>query len=210
MIDRPRESSGEAAAAAGATGGSPAADPAPGAARVSVKIDDLSFFDGTAIARPVTALLAATTPLLRRLEMAGGERLARQLRLSEPLPVGSAVVTGAGELGVELMIHAVVMSDTERVSRDSVRRAVASTLHRAADWQIGHLAMPPFGLGAGNLDPDESADVMIDAMLPQLERARYPERVTVIVETEDEERAFAVRLSSWNARRSSSGSRGAV
>ena len=56
---------------------------------------------------------------------------------------------------------------------------------------------------AGNLDPDESADVMIDAMLPLLERARFPERVTVIVENEDEERAFSARLASWTARRSS-------
>ncbi|HKG96040.1 MAG TPA: macro domain-containing protein, partial [Gemmatimonadaceae bacterium] len=190
-----RESSGEGAG------------PAPGAARVSVRIDDLSFFDGTAIARPVTAALAATTPLLRRLEVAGGERLAKQLRLSEPLPVGSAVVTGAGALGVELMIHAVVMSDTERVSRDSVRRAVQSTLHRAADWQIAELGMPPFGLGAGNLDPDESADAMVDAMLPLLERARYPERVTVIVENADEERAFVARLAGWAARRSSGAQR---
>jgi len=205
MIDRPRDGGEELTRGSGDDEGASARQ----ASRISIRIDDLAFYSGSAIARPVTAELAATTPLLRRLEVAGGERLAKQLRLSEPLPVGSAVVTGAGSLGVELMIHAVVMSVTERVSRDSVRRAVTSTLHRAADWEIRELGIPPFGLGAGNLDPDESADVMIDAMLPLLERARFPERVTVIVENEDEERAFSTRLATWARRSSSSSSSGA-
>jgi O-acetyl-ADP-ribose deacetylase (regulator of RNase III) len=42
--------------------------------------------------------------------------------VNEPLAVGSAVVTPAGELGVELLIHGVVSSDTEPVSRTSVGR----------------------------------------------------------------------------------------
>ena len=169
-------------------------DVAEVARRVSVRVDDLAFFDGSAIARPVNAELGATTSLLRRLETAGGEKLLRQLRVSEPLAVGSAVVTGAGALGVELMIHAVVMSVAERVSRDSVRRAALSALQRAADWEISHLGMAPFGLGAGNLDPDESADAMMDVIFRHLGRVRYPERVTIVVENEDEERAFASRL----------------
>ena len=48
---------------------------------ISVRIDDLAFYDGEAIARPVTAGLGPTTGLLRRLELAGGETLRKQLRL---------------------------------------------------------------------------------------------------------------------------------
>ena len=162
---------------------------------IDVRIDDLAFFSGEAIARPVNAELGATTPVMRRLEQAAGEALARQLVLREPLPIGSAVVTGAGALAVELMIHAVVASDSERVSRDGVQRATTSALQRAADFRIAHLAMAPFGLGAGNLDVEESADAMLDAIARHRARARMPGTITIVVETPDEAEAFTARAS---------------
>ena len=168
--------------------------------RLAVVLDDLAFFTGDAIARPVTAQLGATTPLGRRLELAAlegerGAKLAAQLRVAEPLAVGSAVVTGAGALGVELLLHAVVSSVTERATRETVARATASALQRAAAFEVRHLALAPFGLGAGNLDPDDSAAAMLDAVGRHLARAPHPARISIVVETEDEHRAFAARLS---------------
>jgi O-acetyl-ADP-ribose deacetylase (regulator of RNase III) len=161
---------------------------------IDVRVDDLVFATGDAIAWPVSAELKAVTPLLRRLEAAGGRALAAQLRAQEPLPVGSAVVTGAGDLGVELLISAVVSSDTEPVSRGGVRRALTSALHRAGDWQIEQLVCTPFGLGAGNLDIEESADLMVRVMTQHVVRARFPSRITVIVETPLEHEVFLAVL----------------
>ena len=167
--------------------------------RIAVVVDDLAFFAGDAIARPVTAEMGATTPLGRRLELTAlegerGERLATQLRTAEPLAVGSAVVTGAGALGAELLVHAVVQSVTERVTRDGVARATASALQRAAAFEVRHLALPPFGTGAGNLDPDDAAQAMVEPLVRHLSRSPFPERVTVVVESEDERQAFAARI----------------
>ena len=153
---------------------------------IDVRVEDLAFFTGDAIIRPATATLGATTPLLRRLELSGGQRLLDQLVTSEPLAVGSAVVTGAGELPVELMVHAIVSSPTERVSRDGVRRAFRSALERASAWQIAAVAIPPLGLGAGNLDIDESALLMADELARHCAAASYPRAITLIAETADE------------------------
>lgn len=158
---------------------------------VEVRVDDLAFYEGNAIVRPVSADLSATTPLLRRLESAAGEALQRQIQPQEELPVGAAVVTGAGALGVELLVHGVVSSREEPVSRDTVRRALASALHRVEAWQIRTVGIAPFGLGAGNLDIEDSADIMADVLAAHLRRARYPETVTFIAETEDEERVLS-------------------
>jgi O-acetyl-ADP-ribose deacetylase (regulator of RNase III) len=151
---------------------------------IEVRVEDLAFFEGNAIIRPSTATLDATTPLLRRLELAGGARLLAQLRVSEPLPVGAAVVTGAGDLPVELLVHAVVSSAAERVSRDGVRRAFRSALERAHEWQLAHVAVPPLGLGAGNLSLEESASLMADEL--QRHRDRFPRQITVVAENDDE------------------------
>jgi O-acetyl-ADP-ribose deacetylase len=161
---------------------------------IELRIDDLAFYSGEAIVRPVNADLGATTPLLRRLEVAAGEALQKQLRVNEPLPVGAAVVTGAGALGVSLMVHAVVTSRDEPVSLDTVRRAITSALQRVESWQINSIGIAPFGLGAGNLDIDESADVMLDVLSVHLARSRYPQRVTIVAENDEEHRSLARAL----------------
>lgn len=166
---------------------------------IEVRVEDLAFYEGDAIIRPATALLGATTPLLRRLELAGGDALFRQLTVSEPLPVGSAVVTAAGDLPVDLLVHAIVSSATERVSRDGVRRALRSALERANAWQIARVALPPLGLGAGNLDLDTSADLMADELSRHCRPGAFPTAVTVVAETDDEAAVLDFALSRWTA-----------
>jgi len=162
---------------------------------IDVRVDDLAFFEGEAIIRPVNAELRATTASLRRLEIVGGPALDRHLRVTEPLEVGSAVVTGAGDLEVELIVHAVISSPTERVTARTVRRALQSALERAKDFAIGTVAMPPFGLGAGNLDIEESAHVMLEVLSQHFARgARHPSRVVLVVESEDEADAVRTQL----------------
>src|SRR5689334_23370844 len=188
-----RNRPGQAGTAGGSNGRIPKSPRRPTTV-ISVRIDDLAFFDGEAIVRPVNEDLGATTPLLRRLELAAGTQLYNQIRLQEPLPVGAAVVTSAGELPAELLVHAVVMSRSEPVTVDAVRRALTSALQRVESWQIKQVAIPPFGLGAGNLDVHESARVMVDVIVSHVGSARFPEDITLITETAEEERAFSTAL----------------
>ncbi|HSC33512.1 MAG TPA: macro domain-containing protein [Gemmatimonadaceae bacterium] len=161
---------------------------------IEVRFEDLAFVTADAIAWPVTDELRATTPLLRRLEDAGGPRLRQQLTAQDALAVGSAVVTGAGDLSVELLVSAVVSSASESVSEGGVRRALLSALQRAADWQIEHLACAPFGLGAGNLMLEDSAALMASVAAQHVARMRYPSRITIIVESPLELEVFQSAL----------------
>jgi len=163
---------------------------------IDVRIDDLAFYEGEAIARPVNAMLGATTPVMRKLERAAGAEFAEKARPREPLPVGAAVVTNAGELPVELMIHGVVSSKDEPVTRDTVRLAMMSALQRAVAFQVRELAIAPFGLGAGNLDIEDSAEVMIDVVSAHMKRASYPTTILFFAETELEEQVIRARLRS--------------
>ena len=166
---------------------------------IDVRVEDLAFYEGDAIIRPATAMLGATTPLLRRLDLAGGAKLVEALRVSEPLPVGSAVVTAAGALPVPLLVHAIVSSATEPVSREGVRRAFRSALERAFAWQIARVAIPPIGLGAGNLDLETSAELMADELARHRRSATFPSQVTLVAETEDEAAVLDFAVSRWAA-----------
>ena len=61
-------------------------------------------------------------------------------------------------------------------------------------WQIKKVAIPPFGLGAGNLEIDESAQVMLGVIGQHMRGARYPEEITLVAETPEEERVLAAAL----------------
>lgn len=161
---------------------------------IDVRVDDLGFYEGEAIARPSNAMLEATTPVMRRLEAAGGAALRSQTRLAEPLPVGAAVVTGAGDLGVQLLIHGIVSSREEPVTRATVRSALVSTLHRADAFRIRELAIAPYGLGAGNLDIEDSADILIEVLREHMRRSPFPSSVVIIAETLLEEQVLRSRL----------------
>lgn len=164
--------------------------------RTDVIVDDLAFFEGDAVIRPVTATLGAPTALLRRLDAAAGPDLGAQLRVAEPLEVGSAVVTGAGQLAAGFLVHAVVSSDVEPATATGVRRALLSALQRCEGWALGRVAVPPMGLGAGNLAVEESARAMAEALAEHARRAApYPAAVTLVAETEEEAAALRYALS---------------
>jgi len=155
---------------------------------IRVVVDDLAFVAADAIVRPANSLLEPTTPALRRLEHVGGAAFWNQLQTGRELAVGSAVVTGGGDLGVELVVHAIIRSATEPVSRDTVRRALTAALQRAADWQLAHLAVPLLGTGAGNLSLEDAADVLGVVLAAVPAPLGFPRDVTIVVES-DEERA---------------------
>lgn len=161
---------------------------------IEVRVDDLAFYEGEAIARPVNAMLVATTPVMRKLEVAAGPAFGTTVRVSEPMPVGSAVVTPAGDLRVELLIHGVVSSDDEPVTRATVRLALMSALQRAIAFQIRELAIAPFGLGAGNLSIEDSADVMMEVLSEHMQRAAFPASVVIVAESDFEEQVLRARL----------------
>lgn len=166
------------------------------ATTIDVRVDDLAFYEGDAIVRPVNDMLQATTPVMRRLEVAAGPELPALVKLTQPLPVGAAVVTGAAGLQVELLVHGVVSSKEEPVSRDTVRLALMSSLQRAVAFEIKAVAMAPFGLGAGNLDIDDSADVMIPVLTEHMRRAAFPTSVVIIAESDREAEALRSRMRS--------------
>lgn len=160
---------------------------------IRVAVDDLAFVAADAVVRPATTSLEPTTPALRRLEQVGGPGLLAQLRLTQELAVGAAVVTGAGDLTAEFVIHAIIRSPREPVTASGVRRALRSVLQRAEDWQLNRLALPPLGTGAGNLTLEDAADAML-AILAEARATACPEDILIVVETDEEKQVFDARL----------------
>jgi len=162
---------------------------------IRVVVDDLASFAADAIVRPATTRLDPTAAALRRLEMLGGADFQNKIRLTRELAVGAAVVTAAGgDLPAEFVIHAVIRSDTEPVTRDNVARAWLSALHQAQEWEFSHVSAPPLGTGAGNLALEDAAEIMATVLHAHRSGAAFPADVSFIVERPEDQQVFEAAL----------------
>ena len=162
---------------------------------IRVVVDDVGFLAADAIVRPATTRLDPTAAALRRLETMGGPEFHDRLRLTRELPVGAAVVTAAGgDLPAEFVIHTVIRSETEPVSRSSVTCAWRAALQQAQEWQFAHLSVPPIGTGAGNLTIEDAAEIMATVLQVHLENSAFPADVSFVVETPEEHEVFEAAL----------------
>ena len=149
---------------------------------IQVVVDDLAFLEVDAVLRPASDRLDPVTPSISRLDQLAGEQFAAQRRIQQPLVVGAAVVTGAGDLTAKFVVHAVIQSTQIPADADTVRRALVSAWQRAADWELESVATPLVGTGAGQLSIEEAA-----LLLEQTSRlSRFPSLLLIVVRDETE------------------------
>jgi O-acetyl-ADP-ribose deacetylase (regulator of RNase III) len=147
--------------------------------------------DSEAILRSVSSDLAADTAFSRELEIRAGPGVSERLHSMGELPVGAAVITPGGELSVAFIIHVVLQSVEEPVSPNGLRSALQNGLRRAEEWGLGTLALPPLGTGAGNLDAEESAAIMVPLISDHLQSSENPREVLILVGAGYERDVFA-------------------
>ncbi len=126
------------------------------------------------------------------IKRAGGEEIEREAVAKGPIPVGSAVATGAGRLPARWVIHGAVMSQDLRTSGGPIEQATRSCLTLADELGCGSLALPAFGTGVGGFPLAECARIMVAVV-----RAHEPvslERVVFSVFGADARQAFEAAL----------------
>jgi O-acetyl-ADP-ribose deacetylase (regulator of RNase III) len=151
---------------------------------IQVVVDDLALIQADALLRPADETLNPLTEAISRLDQRAGPRFAEQRRLSAPLKAGAAVVTGSGDLPVPFVLHAVIRDAEATVGRDVVRRALTSAWERATDWELGIIAAPLVGAGAGQLTPEEAATLLAETF--PTGRGGCPFELHIVVEGDAE------------------------
>ena len=92
----------------------------------------------------------------------GGAEIEREAVSKGPIPVGEAVVTGAGKLKARYVIHAAVMGQDLATDADKIRAATRSSLERARELRVGSVAFPALGTGVGGFPVGEAARIMLE------------------------------------------------
>lgn len=95
------------------------------------------------------------------LKRAGGQEIEAEAVKKGPIPIGEAVVTGAGKLKAKYVIHAAVMGQDLRTDAAKIRQATKNSLLRADELGIKSIAFPALGTGVGGFPMDECARIML-------------------------------------------------
>jgi O-acetyl-ADP-ribose deacetylase (regulator of RNase III) len=146
---------------------------------IQVSVEDLALTRADALLRPADETLEALTDDISRLDRQAGPRFAEQRRLSAPLKAGAAVVTGSGDLATPFVLHVIIQDPDCRVGRDIVRRGLQSAWQRAADWELGVIATPLVGAGAGQLSVEEAATLLVETFPPETQGCPFELRIVV-------------------------------
>jgi len=157
---------------------------------IHVRVGRLEEMVVPAYLRPVAADGSPVTPAMRRLDAALGEHVRAQLQRGGELPVGSATITPAGDLPADFLVSIVVRSVDEPVTEAGIERGLVNGLRRLREWAIDMAATVPLGTGAGNLDAETSARLMVATLRRHMTPDTLPRDIVIVVETEYEREVF--------------------
>ncbi len=137
---------------------------------------DITALDVDAIANAANDHLWMGAGVAGAIKRAGGEEIEREAVAKGPIPVGTAVATGAGRLRARHVIHGAVMGQDLRTSAALIEQTTRACLAVADELGCESLALPAFGTGVGGFPLDECARLMVAAA-----RAYEPRTVSRVV-----------------------------
>ncbi len=130
---------------------------------IEVHLGSLLEVEVDAIVNPANSLGLMGGGVAGIIKRFGGEEIEREAVSKAPIPVGSAVLTTAGKLPFQGVIHAPTMEEPAmETTEEKVRKAVRAGLELADRMGFESIAMPGMGTGVGRLPKDVSAKAMIE------------------------------------------------
>jgi O-acetyl-ADP-ribose deacetylase (regulator of RNase III) len=152
---------------------------------------DITDIDVDAVVNAANTNLLLGSGVAGAIRKKGGDSIQRECDRIGPIPLGEAVVTGAGNLKAKWVIHAAGMHIGGSVTEESLRGATKNSLMRADEKGIRRVAFPAIGTGVGGFNVDRCAKVMIDVTSEYLKDEKTSiERVYFVLFDEPTRRAF--------------------
>ncbi len=122
---------------------------------------DITELEVDAIVNPANTRLIMGGGVAGAIKKRGGREIEEEALRKGPIPIGEAVVTGAGRLKAKYVIHApTVMTPGGRSNPQYVRKAIKAALKRAKELGVKSVAFPAMGSGVGGVPVEVSARIL--------------------------------------------------
>ncbi len=111
----------------------------------------------------------------------GGPTVQKELEDLGPVAAGEAVVSAAGNLKADYIIHAVGPKFQEQDTESKLRTTVLNSLKRAEEKGVETLAFPAMGAGFYGTPPELCAKVMVDVITKYLQGSTVIKDIVICV-----------------------------
>lgn len=156
--------------------------------------DDVTDLDVDAFVFYAQSDLALGTGFGGAISVRGGPSIQKELNELAPVALGEAVVSAAGELKAQHIIHAVGPKFQEEDTEGKLRTTVLNSLGRAEEAEVERLAFPAMGAGYYGIAPDVCARVMLEAIEGYLEGETGIKEVVICVFDTRQYNAFKAQI----------------
>jgi len=160
--------------------------------------DDITLLDVDAFVFYAGHDLALGSGFGNAISVRGGPGIKKELDELEPVRTGDVVVTGAGNLKAQHIIHAVGPRFNEPDTEGKLRTTIANCLKAADEKGMKRIALPPMGAGFYAVPLDLCARVMLETIKGYLEGETGIEEVVICVVDRRELVPFEAQLPSLN------------
>ena len=143
--------------------------------------DDITDLDVDAFVFYAQSDLALGSGFGTAISVRGGPTIQQELEDMAPVAVGEAVVSEAGNLKANYIIHAVGPKFREEDTESKLRTTVLNSLRRAEEKAVETLAFPAMGAGFYGIPPELCAKVMLDAITQHLQGSTVIKDVVICV-----------------------------
>ncbi len=166
-----------------------------GKATIAIERGDITEAEVDAVVNAANAELWMGAGVAGAMKRKGGTVIEEDAMRQGPIEVGEAVLTVAGNLPANHVIHAATMGKDLKTDAQKVLAATKSTLAIAEKHKMASIAFPALGSGVGGLPPDQSAEAMLTTVVEHLKGGSSSlQKVLFVVYQDEAYKAFTEAL----------------
>lgn len=142
---------------------------------------DITEMDVDAVVNAANNDLVLGAGVAGAIRRKGGAEIQRECNEIGTIPLGTAAITGGGQLKARFVIHAASMELGGSTTAASLRGSTVHSLHLADQKKLKSIAFPAIGAGIGGFPARECAEIMLGAALEHLRQPTSLESVYFIL-----------------------------
>lgn len=158
--------------------------------KVYLRKGDITEMDVDAIVNSANSELILGSGVAGAIRRNGGPTIQEECNRIGIIPLGEAIITGAGNLKAKCIIHAAGMSLGTWANHRSIRNAVHNSLRLAKEKKVKTIAFPAIGTGIGAFPIDKCAEIMFDEILKHIKDAIPLEAIYFVLYDDKSYKAF--------------------
>ena len=160
------------------------------AERIIIQRGDLTAMETDAIVNAANNDLRLGGGVAGAIRQKGGDTIQRECNEIGSIPVGSAAITGAGDLPARYVIHAASMQLGGTTSAKDLRNSTAIALKIASERKLKTIAFPAVGTGIAGFPLRECAETMLDEAAKHLSGQTSIEKIYFVLFDEEARAIF--------------------